>query len=409
MAADDNASSSKPTVDPLTPADEPIPSRGGYFGAGDAVSALEPPARFQIGDFALQSRASFATTYDDNIEADDNERDEDVFFSFSPSIRAQSVYARHSLGFGASATAATAAKNEPEDIFDWRVGADGRLDLSRQNKLNASVGYSRDTEDDEAIDAEDDEDDLTFNLYDASISYNVSGDPIGYRVGGSVSRLDAEGSEFDDRDRTSLGISAGASYAFSDRLSVSVGPRYQYSTFDEEVADDGEGRDAETISARIGGNYEASRTIDTSASFGYSIVRFDDSDRKDDESVVGDVGLVWSPGSGTTLQLRAGQSLGLTVVDDSDSRKTTFGAATLSHRLKLGSRSAVSSSLSYRVSEFSDLDRTDHNTSASLGYGYRLAENVFFNASYRFSRRNSDDNDAEFYRNLISIGVSIAY
>lgn len=410
VGADDNASSSpQPPAGPLTPAPEPIPSRGGYFGAGDAVSALEPPARLRIGDFALKSRASFATVYDDNIEADDNERDEDVFFSFSPSIRAQSVYARHSLGFGASGSAATAVKNEAEDIFDWRVGADGRIDLSRQNKINAAVGYSRDTEDDESIDAEDDQDDLTFNLYDASIGYDVKGETIGYSLGSNVSRLDAEGSEFDDRDRTSLGLRASASYALSDRLSFSFGPSYQYSTFDEAVADDGEGRDAEIISTRISGGYQASRTINTSASLGYSIARFEDSDREDDESVVGNLGLLWNAGTGTTLQLQAGQSLGLTVVDGADSRKTTFGSAALNHRLRLGSRTAVSSSLSYRVSETSDLDRTDHSTSASLGYAYRLAENVFFNAGYRFSRRNSDDNDAEFYRNLISIGVSVTY
>lgn len=409
MAAEDTTSSSAPSNDPLILPSEPTPSRGGYFGGDSASSSLEPPPRTQIGDFALQSKASFSTVYDDNIEADDEERDEDIFFSFAPSVRAQSLYARHSLGFGASGRAATALKNGSEDFFDWRVGADGRLDLSRQNKINAAIGFSQDTEDDEAIDAEDNQDDLRLHVIDASLSYDVKGDSIGYSIGSNVSRLDAEGSDFDDRDRTTLGVRASASYALSDRLSVSLGPSYRYSTFDEDVADDGEGRDAQVINAQIGGNYKASRTIDTSASVGYSYATFDDSDREDDDSFVGNIGLVWNAGAGTSLRLQASQSLDLTVVDDADSRTTTTGSATLSHRLKLGSRSAISSFLAYSINEFSDLDRTDHNFSTGLGYAYRLTENVFFNADYRFSRRNSDDNDADFYRNLISLGLSVTY
>jgi len=407
--AEEASSSNEPPINPLNVPPEPTPSRGGYFESGATTSALEPPARIQVGDFALQSRATFSTVYDDNIEADDDERDEDVFFAFSPTIRAQSLYARHSLGFGASATAADALKNDPEDFFDWRVGADGRLDISRQSKVNAAVGYSFDTEDDEATDAEDDQDNLSFHLFDASVSYDVQGDTIGYSIGSSVSRLDAEGNDFDDRDRTTLGVRAAASYALSDRLSVSLGPSYRYSAFDENVADDGDGRDVEIISAQIGAGYKASRTISTSASVGYSYATFDDPDREDDDSGIGNIGLTWNPGYGTTLQLRAAQSLDLTIVDDADSRTTTTGSALLSHRLKLGSRSVISSSLSYRVSEFSDLDRTDQNIGASLGYGYRLTEHFFFSAGYRFSRRNSDDDDADFYRNLISLGLSVSY
>ncbi|MGI9492009.1 MAG: outer membrane beta-barrel protein, partial [Geminicoccaceae bacterium] len=372
--AEETSTSPEPPANPLDVPAEPIPSQSGYFQSTDATLPLQPPARTQIGDFALLTRATLTTVYDDNVEAADDERNEDIFLAFSPSIRAQSLYARHSLGFEAAGTAAEALKSGSEDFFDWRIGADGRVDLSEQRKINAAVGYRYDTEDDESVDAEDDQDDLSFHLFDASLSYNVQGDTLGYSVGSSVSRLDAEGSDFDDRDRTALGVRASTSYAFSDRLSIFAGPSYRYSTFDEDVADDGDGRDAEVISAQIGAGYRASRTISTSASIGYSYAAFDDPDREDDDTAIGNIGLTWSPGYGTTLQLGAGRTLGLTVIDNADARTTTTGDAILSHRLRLGSRSAISSSLSYQISEYSDLDRTDHNIGASLGYGYRLTE-----------------------------------
>ena len=409
VAAEEKSTSPGGPPNPLDASPEPIVSQGGYFQSNDASLPLQPRARMQIGDFALLSRAELAAVYDDNIEADDDERDEDIFFAFSPSIRAQSLYARHSLGFEAGGTAAEAVKSDNEDFFDWRIGADGRVDLSERRKINAAIGYRHDTEDDEAIDAEENREDLSFHLIDGGLSYNVQGDAVGYSVGTSFSRLDAEGSDFDDRDRTTLGARASASYAFSDRLSLFAGPSYSYSTFDEDVADDGDGRDAEVISAQIGAGYKASRTINTSASIGYSYAAFEDPDRKDTDSAIGSIGLTWRPGHGATLQLRAARTLGLTVVDDADSRKTTTGAAILSHRLKLGSRSAISSSVSYQVSEISDLDRTDHHVGASLGYGYRLTEHLFFNAGYRFSRRDSDEDDADYYRNQISLGLTVVY
>ncbi|MGH1481152.1 MAG: hypothetical protein ACRBM6_20875 [Geminicoccales bacterium] len=69
--------------------------------------------------------------------------------------------------------------------------------------------------------------------------------------------------------------------------------------------------------------------------------------------------------------------LDLAAIDDEDSRTTTTGSAILSNRLKLGNRTDLSSSLSYRVSEVSDLNRTDHDLAAGLGYAKRLTEHLF--------------------------------
>ena len=347
--------------------------------------------------------------YDDNVEADETERDEDIFLTFSPSVRAQSTYARHSIGFGAGATTGTALKDSTDDFFDWRVGADGRLDLSRKSKVNAALGYSRDVEDDEDVDSEDEDGDTPIHNIDASLGYDTRGERMGFGLTGSVARLDIEGDDFEDRDRTSLGLGGRVRYRWSEDLTLSAGPSYRHSSFDEDVADDGDGRDADQFNFRAGAGYRASRTINTQASIGYSFVTFEDSDREDDNTATGSAGLTWTPGNGTTLDLRASRSLGLTIEDDEDSRTSTSGSATLAHRLTLGSRSVLSSSFSVGISSLSDLDRTDQNFSAGLTYAYRLAEHAFFTGSYRYTQRESDDESADYYRNLISIGVTVSY
>ena len=63
----------------------------------------------------------------------------------------------------------------------------------------------------------------------------------------------------------------------------------------------------------------------------------------------------------------------------------------------------------FNRSDFVDDDRTDYNFSAQLGYSYSLLQNVALNLSYRFSQRFSDESDDEFYRNLVSVGLSASF
>lgn len=400
---------SPPPPDPLTEPTASAPNQRGYFGGGSVPPSLLSPSRLKIGDFALSSQASLGLVYDDNVEADDDERDEDIFLTFSPAVRAQSVYARHSLGFGASATTGTALKDSTDDFFDWQVGADGRIDISRNSKLTASVGYTRDVEDDEDIQSEDDDGDTPIHSIAAGVGYDVNGERIGYGVDGSVSRLDIEGDDFQDRDRTTYGLGGAVRFKWSDKLTLSGGPRYSHSTFDDNVAEDGDSRDADAYSFQVGAGYRASRTISTRASLGYSILTFEDPDRENDDTATGSAGVSWAPGNGTTLSLQVSRSLDISVEDGEDSRVTTTGSAELAHRLRLGRRSALSSSLALSVTRSSDFDRTDRNLVTGLTYGYRLTEHAFFTSSYRFSRRFSDEDNAEFYRNLISIGLTVSY
>jgi len=398
-----------PPPDALVEPESSTFSESGILGGGSVPPSLLTPDRLQIGNFSLSGQAAFATVYDDNVEANDDERDEDVFLTFSPSVSAQSLYARHSLGFNAGATAGTALNDSTDDFLDWRISADTRLDLSRRKRIDAAVGYSLEVEDDEDVDAEDGDDDVPVQNLDAAIGYSADGDRLGYSIGTRIERVDFTEDDFDDRDNTAVNIDATLRLRWSERLSFSAGPSYRHISFDEDVADDGEDRDANQYGFRIGAGYRLGRAIRAQASLGYSQLNFDDSDREDRDSATASAGLAWSPGYGATLNLGVSRSLGISIIDGEDSTVRTTGSATLSHRLPIGSRSELTSSLGLSVSRLSDFDRTDLNLLAGVTYGYRLTDFAFFTSSYRFSQRTSDDDDTEFYRNLISLGVTLRY
>ena len=79
------------------------------------------------------------------------------------------------------------------------------------------------------------------------------------------------------------------------------------------------------------------------------------------------------------------------------------------HQSAVDRASAILGRVDFNRSDFVDDDRTDYNFSAQLGYSYSLLQNVALNLSYRFSQRFSDESDDEFYRNLVSVGLSASF
>ncbi len=392
-----------PPVDPLLPAPPPATARGAIFSAAAMPPELVESAGLRVGNFAIRPSASASALYDDNVNAADQARDEDVLLGLTAGLRAQSLYARHALGFSGSTTAATGIKSQADDLLDWVIGADGRLDLSRQSSLGGNLGYTRERQDANAIDGPD----ATIDQISSGLGYDYRGQVIGWHLGGTLARTEAEEAAFAELDRTIYGLQASASYRLSDRLALFAGPSFAHAAYDEAVAADGEGRDSDQISASIGASYRVSEAVQASGSIGYARTRFDDPDQDDAGSLIGNAGLAFRLGSATRLGLNASRSLQVTTLAEASSRTVTALGATLSRQV--GSAATVSLGADYRHSDFNDLERSDDDLGASIGYARRLSEHLSLNASYRFSRRLSDDAADEYYRNQILVGLGVAY
>ena len=60
----------------------------------------------------------------------------------------------------------------------------------------------------------------------------------------------------------------------------------------------------------------------------------------------------------------------------------------------------------YTRDDFSGIDRTDDTITAGGGVSYLINRNFSIDAGYTYTKRWSDDEDEEFDRNLIRIGVT---
>ena len=358
-----------------------------------------PPQRLQVGDFALSASAALATAYDDNVDAENEDREAEIGANLSGLFRAQSLFARHSLGFQADLTVSPFAEDSEGDLFDWVVGADGQLDLTRQSSLRGAVTFLRGTESEESPEAEG-ATDRTVTSTAADVTYAHQGRRISWQIGGSVSLRATEEDGDDDSDRTVYTTFAGADYRLSRRTSLVVGAGYALNNFD--AAED----DSQSFDVSLGLSRSFGRTFSVSASLGYSRIFFDEPESEDTQAIIGFATLdgTLRLDRYTNLALTLDRSLDPVSVDDASSAVVTQASARIDRTLSPVSR--VSASLDYTYSDYNEIARTDHDTGVALGYRRSLNRIIALNLGYRFSQRFSDDPDDEFYRNIVTLGLS---
>jgi hypothetical protein len=369
-------------------------------------SALPLPERLaagqgmRVGSFALQAVTSTSLAYDDNINASNEDRESDFIWSVNQSVRAQSLFRRHSLGFQASAGTGQYLQHRSDSEINWLVGTDGRLDFDRNSSLSANLTYTRDEEDPEAEDAAANADDNVYHLVNGGASYNHRFRLFNWSLTGNASRIEYENGDDNGRDRWSYGVATSLGYDVNDRLSLNLTPTYNRSFYDESSDEDGEDEDTYGYSLSVGANYEVGPRLSANGSIGYSWQFADD----ETQGVIFSGGLFYVIDGSTSAALSVGRSIGDTDVEGASTEISTTASLSLTRALRRDM--AVGVSLGASRNEFEGISRKDDNVFATVGYGYAVNDSIALTASYRYSQRFSGENEEDFNRNLFVIGLT---
>jgi hypothetical protein len=379
----------------------------------NALEGLRPRGRArQVGRFAVSSGVDVAATYDDNIRATNNDREDDITANVGASVGAQSRFERHSLGFNAGASIGNPHDDLDQDTLDrlsLAAGVDGRLDLTRRSSLSAEANVARGAQNPESEEAGA-EDQPTIVTGSGALAYAQRYNRLGWTLASGVTRRVADdGDEASQQDRTSYTLSPGLDYRLSRRVTLFADTAYGINNYDE--SGEGGSRDSQTIRADVGTEIALGRTFSARLGAGYAGVFFEDSERDDKHVPTLTASLGGAYGIRldrvTLLRLGVAHSTDQTTADDA-ALVTRTGAFAVVNR-PLTRASAILGRVDVNRSDFVDDDRTDHNVGAEVAYSYDLLQNVALNLRYRFSKRFSDDSDDEFYRNLVSVGLSATF
>ena len=135
---------------------------------------------------------------------------------------------------------------------------------------------------------------------------------------------------------------------------------------------------------------------------GWSLQEFDDSQFDSENGLTYGVGLTWNPTQLTSLRLDGAG--GFTPSDVGSSNLSNRIALRVDHELLRNV--LIGGQVSYRRDDFQDADRTDNRFDVGPDITYLLNRYLSVGAGYTFTKRDSDDSDREFTRNLFTLRLN---
>ena len=379
------------------------------------------PLGIRAGSFFIFPSISLSGTYDSNAFATNNDEDSDVGAILAPRVDVNSNWSRHALNFSAGAVGAAWADYSENDYLDAFAATTGRLDVTRADIATGTLRFDRLHEDRDDPDESgtttvgtSDRGNLTRyyrGLLDGQYRHNFA--RFFTVVGAGVQRLfydDIGDREESRRDRWEYGGRARLGYQLSPRIGTFVQGNYSWREYDESQAIGGEfeKRDNQGWRAAIGTDIDITNILFGEVSLGYSERNFDSDAYRDTSGFGGNGSLTWNVTPLTSIIATASSEiLETTVVSEDDTADGNLqNAVGLEVQHELLRNVLLNGTVDYTRDDFQGTNRTDNIFGAGAGVSYLLNRNLTLDATYRFTKRDSDDNDAEFDRNIVLVGFT---
>lgn len=369
-----------------------------------------------VGSFVVYPSLDVGYAYDDNIFATENNEKDDHIFTVTPTVAIESDWNNHAFGLQSSATIFRYADNTDEDVEDYGVATNGRIDILRSTALNLGAGFQHAHEDRGSADDAQGKEPTEFDTFggQAVLSHRFSA--LWSDVGATLKYLDyddvsaAGGGSInnDDRDRLETEAFLTVGYDFHPDASAFVRGSFDIETYDHTPDDNGFDRDSKGFAFVAGSNFDLTGVTFGEVFAGIMHRNNDDSAFDDDDlSYTLGANVDWNVTQLTTVHLEAARSFEETTVDNSSSTLTTDAAISVDHELL---RSLLlNAGFSYTLDDFQDISRDDDTIRATFGATYLLNRYVHLLGGYSFRQRWSDAAGEDYSENIISFNIRLQY
>jgi hypothetical protein len=370
------------------------------------------PLGLRAGAFLIYPELSLLGGYDSNVFAEaDNEKDAFVTI-IRPGISAESQWSRHALNVSGFFEEGIYTEYTRNGYTDYGAFADGRIDITRADRLNLDVGVSRAHEDRDSPDSQEGARSITqYYLYDANVAYRHDFARLftvlraGFRRNVYEDAVGGVDNSTRDRDRYTVGARVG--HAISPRFTVFLDGAYRWVEYDEEDSQERK-RDNQGYAVRAGTGIDITSILFGELYVGYSAVTYDESGFSDASSPGAGGRLTWNVTPLTSIILNAaGEIRETTVTQDNEEASANLQSdVTLAVWHELLRNLLINGYGQYIRDDFEGINRTDNTFRVGGGVRYLINRNFSLDANYTFSTRDSDESDAEYDRNQVLIGVT---
>jgi hypothetical protein len=358
------------------------------------------PLGIRAGGFLIYPSVTVGSSYDTNVFATKDDTKDDFIFNFLPQVVVRSNFPRHAIAWTTEADIARYVTETDEDYEDFGTALNGRLDITRSNRLTAGAAFAR------GHDSRDDPEDLGVDVTDEpSKYYDYEGDlgfqqdfnRVNFGLLGNFDRRDYTDGDEGDRDRDLFGGRLRAGYFVSPRINAFV-----QGGFRREVRDQDTGRDNNVYSATVGTEIDFTGLLFGEVNAGWSLQEFDESDVDSENGFTYGANLTWNPTGLTSVRLD-GEG-GFQPSDVGSSRLESEIGLRIDHELLRNL--LIGGEVRYSRDDFQDTNRVDNRIDVGPSITYFVNRNFSVGADYVFTKRDSDDSDREFDRNVITLRVT---
>ncbi len=344
------------------------------------------PLGARLGAFVLQASVAGGYEYNDNIFATRTGEENDNILTLGPLLEIGSDWGRHRLAAGAEIDAGRYLDNDSEDYDDWRIYAEGRLDLA-SGRVTGSASHA---DEHEARTSPDDFEngarpaqptEFTVDAYSLVWLYapgRLSVTPaVSYELRQFDDNVDTLGNPISnaDRDRSELRASVRPAYALAEGYDVFVEAATSIVDYDQSVDNDGFERSSDGYEVLVGSTLNPAGKTFGEAYVGYRSWSYDDPRFEDIDGLAFGLDLQWNVTGLTTLGLLGESTIASTTIENAAGIQRTALGFTADHELL---RSLVLSlAVEWANEDFEGIDREDELVTAGFGAKYMLSRRFY--------------------------------
>ncbi len=358
------------------------------------------PAGVRMGSFLIYPKMAVDQTFNDNVFATNDDERSDFITSLQPEVTLASDWNNHAFNLGAGADLGFYSSETGENYQDWNVASDGRIDITRADKLFLGAGYAHlheergDPDDLGAI-----SDPVEYELGTAFLRYARTAGRISLTPEVIFRRYDYQDTNArgpgsfkvnqDDRDRNvyDTGVRVGYEIAPGYEPFVRVGGNVR--DYDRTPDDTGLNRDSYGYDATAGLSIDFGGVTFGDVFAGYrKQVYDDDADLNNIDGPTVGLSLDWNATNLTSINAKVTRIIEETTEPGSSGYFATSGVVTVDHELLRNLILSATGGITNR--DYEGIDRDDYVFLAGAGAKYLMNRNFYVSAGYSYTSEDSD-------------------
>jgi hypothetical protein len=373
------------------------------------------PLGIRAGAFIILPSVGVSAVVDDNVLATESSADGDLIAVVHPVIEVRSHMNNHAIKLTADGSAGRYMTQSSEDYEDFRVLAEGRLDVLRTTRLFGRLGYERLHEDRSSPDEGDGRKPVIYTVATAGLAGEHVFNRLGLRLEGNVRQLDFDDAttvsgatvNHDDRDRNIYTAVFRAGYELAPEYEGFARVTYNIRDYDAAVDDLGIDRNSKGYEVALGAAADFSGVTFGEVFLGYLSQDYDDASLNTISGFTYGASVTWNASKLTTYKLLAKRWVKETTQTGASGVLATSIGASVDHELL---RSLLfHAELTVARDDYEGLAREDDYVMAGLGARYMLGRHYALAADWRFAWRDSSVSGADYARNIFTVRLELQY